>query len=595
MMTPFDLPPDDLRYHAVCLGGTGSGKTGMGLGIVESVALAGVPTIVIDPKGDGTNLALTPSPHNPIHPSLDPDNAAATWATALLGDHPATTLDDWHDRVRVHLLTPGADAAPVDLFTDLLRAPNPLPLGDDLTRHVGGQVASLLAILGITADPLRSPEAILLATLLERAWAHGERLDLSTLLDRILRPPLLRVGGLPTDAAIDPDRRQRLAVALNNVLAAPGFTPWRQGEPLDLAAWSQPDPDGKTPIRVLTLAHLSDAERAFFLTTFLHALVAHTRSLPGSGTLRLLVVVDELYGWLPPHPADPPTKRPLLTLLKQARAVGVGLLLAAQNAMDLDHKALANCGTWIVGQLRTENDRRRVAEGLDLPDLHDTIAALAPRTFAVRPLRGPVAVFRSRHTRCWLRGPLTLPELRRLLGPRSTPAPPPLDGPPILPHGIDVRWLTIRPADLHPDPAGPAWQPAAYARIEATATVLGLDEAHVVHRLVFPLGTPARDLPLPDHALATAPAPGSHAALPVTLDQTAELAALARALTTAVTELPRWQHHGHPSEPGEPPAAFAARIGVTEASLSPAAAVRVQRARLVGFTLVWIPRDPPKP
>lgn len=574
-----------LSRHAVCLGATGSGKTGMYLSIVEHAARRGVPVVMIDPKGDGINLALVPPSDDPTwFAAHRPDDPAAgfaegeRWLRSLAeGGRTLAEREDWHARVSVRILTPGSDAAPVDLVSALLARPasdDP----DDHARAVSASAASLLSLVGRPAHPFRDAEAGLLAQILHDAWQAGEGLDLGTLIARVARPPFATYGQYATDEALPPDDRQALALALNQVVASPTFAAWRRGEPLDLRAWTQPTADRRTPVTVISLGHLSDAERTFFLTTFLHALVGYTRTLPGSDRLRALVVIDELYGYLPPHPKDPPTKAPLLMLLKQARAVGVGLLLAAQNALDLDHKALANCGTWIVGQLRTAHDRRRVAEGMELPDLDATIASLAPRSFVVRDPRGQVSVVRSPHTLSWLRGPLTPAELRRLVP--ATASAPSLPAPPVVPAGVDVAWAAE---------SAEAWEPALYAVLHLT-----WDDGppETWHRLWRPLALTVAptDTALP--ALHHSPLPGRYAPLPAFCDTARELLATRAAVEADARQpVPGWYDplSERFSRPGEDAATFAARVGASDEPRP----TPIRPAVTVGwFGVVWMPTHP---
>src|SRR5215813_11971131 len=132
----------------------------------------------------------------------------------------------------------------------------------------------------------------------------------------------------------------------------------------------------------------------------------------GTTELRALVYMDEIFGYFPPHPANPPTKRPLLTLLKQARAQGVGVVLATQNPVDLDYKALANMGLWLVGKLQTEQDRARLREGLldaglAARELDTLLDATRKRVFLLHDVHRPgPTLLHSRWTLSYLRGPL---------------------------------------------------------------------------------------------------------------------------------------------------------------------------------------------
>ncbi|MFN7147016.1 MAG: ATP-binding protein, partial [Myxococcota bacterium] len=343
-----------LTTHGVCVGMTGSGKTGLCVGLLEEVAGAGIPIVAIDPKGDLTNLAL-------IEPEA---GRAEAWRAgqAQWGIGP-DEVRRWAGKVAVRVWTPGSDAGlGVNVLAALRRPTGEL---DDETRRelVLGSVSALLGLVGETADPVRSPAHIVLSRILEEAWARGEDPDLEALLAALVDPPFAKVGIFPTDRFFPPDDRFALAMRLNALIASPAFAAWATGAALDVPALLAPV-DGRTPVNVFTLSHLSEPERHFFVGLLLDRIAAWARGLPGTNELRALVFFDEVWGYLPPHPKDPPAKRPILALMKQARAVGVGTVLATQNPVDLDYKALSNAGTWFVGRLQTRNDRDRVAEGL---------------------------------------------------------------------------------------------------------------------------------------------------------------------------------------------------------------------------------------
>jgi hypothetical protein len=547
----------DLTRHAVCLGMTGSGKTGLCIGLLEDLAAQGVPILAIDPKGDLANLALvfrelTPASFAPW--TASPDDAAAaaaTWAAA----HPDGATAAWLDAVEVRVLSPGSESGtPVDVLTCLTRAPAGLD-PEGLRELVTGAVSALLGLIGRPADPLRDPAAILLARLLGDAFARGEELPVDRLIPAVVDPPFTELGFLAVDTFMPRDARLRLAGELNAVVASPAFAPFRTGVPLDVAAWLSPsdgpgrhaDPTGsaraddpgadrpaaphstarpRTPITVVYLAHLDEPQRQFFLTLLLHRVVAWSRRLPGASDLTALVYLDEVMGLLPPHPKDPPTKWPVLALMKQARAVGVGVMLATQNPVDLDYKALSNAATWLIGRLQTRQDRARVLDGLstagvDIGDLDDTLANLPPRTFIVRDGGTPRTV-RSRHTYAWLRGPLTRGELSRL--PRQAVPNRPTDGllgaAPPAPDGLPARWLDAPArADLDPHlpPADGVWRPVLVLRWAVRFDDPDFVEDTTVHQLLPGADEDAPVLPiaLPDEALLRqAPAGGRYTPLP---------------------------------------------------------------------------------
>src|SRR5690606_12942136 len=172
-----------------------------------------------------------------------------------------------------------------------------------------------------------------------------------------------RVGVVDLDTFFPAKDRLALGMKLNNLLASPSFASWLAGEPLDVQRLLY-TADGKPRLSILSIAHLSESERMFFVTILLNEVVAWMRTQPGTGSLRAIVYMDEVFGYFPPT-ANPPSKRPMLTLMKQARAYGVGCVLATQNPVDLDYKGLSNAGTWFLGRLQTERDKLRVLEGLE--------------------------------------------------------------------------------------------------------------------------------------------------------------------------------------------------------------------------------------
>lgn len=550
----------DLARHLFVVGQTGSGKTGFLVGTIEDVARAEIPVLVVDPKGDMAGMALRPIGYRAadLQPWLLGDAAraeaeASRWQSGLRGDglDPVADVEAYRRSVPIVVRTPGSSVAPVDVVSSLLACPHGLA-GDDDGRAawLTGAVSALMALVGETADPLRDREVGLLAQVLGSAWESGESLDFPTLLARLVDPPFDVLGSFPTDKVVPPKAREELALRLNQVLAAPAFAAWRQGEPLDLDAWLAPG----AGVQVLTLAHLGDAERSFFLTFLMHAVVAWTRRLPGTDRPRALIVIDEVYGFLPPNPHQPPSKGPILTLLKQARAVGVGLVLATQNVYDIDYRALSNCGTWALGRLLTAPDRERLIDGLggDPADLHDRLAQLPPRAFVVRGPTARLQQVRTRWTLSWLRGPLTRAELLRLL-------PAPSVEPPPLPAGLAVGWL-LSSEGL---PGRGSWAPGAdyagalWATIEAGGAV--------VHRLWWPASARAAPVEVGVVGLLDgAPFAGRYPALPAWIDTAGEVENLRLALEGAVVrEVVRWHEPRSDrwSEAGEEAGVFASRVG----------------------------------
>jgi hypothetical protein len=439
----------DLVTHAVCVGMTGSGKTGLCLALLEEAAIDGVPAIAIDPKGDLGNLLLTFPALQPadFEPWVNPDDArragvsvpefaaqqAAKWKKGL---------EEWgQDGERIARLraaadfaiyTPGSEAGlPVSILKTLA-APGADVEGEALRERVATTVGGLLGLLGLDADPVRSRDHILLSTILQNAWSRGEDLDLAALIQQIQAPPVARVGVIDLESFYPSKDRFALAMALNNLLASPGFASWMEGEPLDVQRLLY-TADGRPRVSIFSIAHLGDAERMFFVSLLLGQVVGWMRQQSGTASLRALVYMDEIFGYFPPV-ANPPSKQPLLTLLKQGRAFGVGTVLATQNPVDLDYKGLANAGTWFLGRLQTERDKARVIEGLegasasagksfDRGRMEQTLAGLGSRVFLMNDVHEeePV-VFESRWAMSYLRGPLGRQEIRKLMEGRKQQA-----------------------------------------------------------------------------------------------------------------------------------------------------------------------------
>ncbi|MEM9556581.1 MAG: DUF87 domain-containing protein [Acidobacteriota bacterium] len=436
----------DLTTHGVIVGMTGSGKTGLGVTLLEEAALDGLPAIVVDPKGDLGNLLLTfPQLRGAdFAPWVDPGEAtragrsveehgeavATLWRDGLAGwQQDGTRIERLRAAAELHLYTPGSTAGrPVSVLSSFAApAPELLDDADLLQDRIGSTVAALLALLGIDADPVRSRETILLSTLLDDAWRRGESLDLAELVRRVQDPPLDQVGVLPLESFYSSKDRFELAMSLNNLLASPGFRAWITGAPLDLGRILYTD-DGRPRIAIFSIAHLSDAERMFFVTLLLEETLSWMRGRSGTSSLRALLYMDEVFGYLPPV-SNPPSKRPLLTLLKQARAYGLGLVLSTQNPVDLDYKALSNMGTWFLGRLQTERDKARLMDGLLAADgsvdrgaLGEQLSGMPKRSFLLHNVheRGGPQLFKVRWAMSYLRGPLTREQIRRLT-PREEP------------------------------------------------------------------------------------------------------------------------------------------------------------------------------
>jgi len=480
----------DLVTHAVCVGMTGSGKTGLCIGLLEEAAIDGIPAIVIDPKGDLANLLLTfpKLSAEEFEPWVNPDEAknlgvdvktyaaqqAEAWKKGLAGwDEDGERIQRLRDAADFAIYTPGSDSGiPVSIMKSF-SAPDAKTLDDreGFRDRVSATATSLLGLVGIDADPVQSREHILLSTLFDQSWRAGKDLDLAALIGQIQNPPITKIGVLDLESFYPAKDRFSLAMSLNNLLASPDFAAWLTGEPLDIGnmLWTS---TGKPRISIFSIAHLTDAERMFFVSLLLNQTLSWIRTQPGTTSLRALLYMDEIFGYFPPI-SNPPSKKPLLTLLKQARAFGLGVVLATQNPVDLDYKGLGNTGTWFLGRLQTERDKMRVLEGLegasaeagakfDRAQMEQTLAGLGKRVFLMNNVheKAPV-LFETRWTLSYLRGPLARTEIKALMDARKgkglveeapqekavVPATAAAIAPrPVLPPEIDQLFLPVRGA-----------------------------------------------------------------------------------------------------------------------------------------------------
>ncbi len=437
----------DLTTHAVCVGMTGSGKTGLCLSLLEEAAIDGVPAICIDPKGDLGNLLLT-------FPNLAPsdfepwvDSGEAARKSQSVSQYAAATAENWRKgladwdqaperiaRLRaaadVAIYTPGAETGlPLSVLRSFAPpAPDLLADAGALRDRVASVVSGLLSLLGVDADPLGSREHILLANILEGAWREGLSLDMTGLIQAVQKPAFDKLGAFDLETFFPAKDRLKLAMQLNNLIASPGFATWMSGEPLD-AQRLLFTPEGKPRLAIISIAHLNDAERMFVVTLVLNEMIAWMRAQSGTGSLRAILYMDEIFGFFPPT-ANPASKQPMLTLLKQARAIGLGVVLATQNPVDLDYKGLSNCGTWFIGRLQTERDKLRVIEGLlsavsasadsDRGSLEALMSSLTQRVFLMRNVHDDAPLLmKTRWALSYLRGPLTGPEISRVMADRK--------------------------------------------------------------------------------------------------------------------------------------------------------------------------------
>ena len=514
---PLLYDSSDLVTHAVCVGMTGSGKTGLCIDILEEAAIDGIPALVIDPKGDLANLLLTfPTlSAEEFQPWVNADDArnqgmdvaafaaqqAGLWKQGLASwDQDGERIARLRAAADFAIYTPGSDAGlPVSILKSFA-APDPKTLADReaLRDRVSATATGLLGLVGIDADPVQSREHVLLSNLFDLAWRAGEDLDLGGLIGRIQKPPMEKIGVLDLESFYPAKERFGLAMALNNLLASPGFETWLQGQALDIdqLLWT---PEGKPRVAIFSIAHLSDSERMFFVSLLLNQTLSWMRAQSGTTSLRALLYMDEIFGYFPPI-ANPPSKKPLLTLLKQARAFGLGVVLATQNPVDLDYKGLANTGTWFLGRLQTERDKQRVLEGLegaaaqagtqmDRASMDTMLSGLGKRMFLMNNVheKQPV-LFETRWTLSYLRGPLTRPEIRQITAARIAEAASPSDSgsqktagatssataqaeAPVLPPEIAQYFFPVRGAATTYEPVV-----IGAARINFVDTKTGVDE-----------------------------------------------------------------------------------------------------------------------
>ena len=446
------LDADDLTTHAVIVGMTGSGKTGLGIVLLEEALARGIPALILDPKGDMGNLALTfpDLTAASFAPWIDESTARGTGLS--VGEYAEQTATRWkeglaasgigpdriqalRDAAEVTLYTPGSEAGvPLNVIGSL-DAPT-LSWADDeetIRDEIEATVTSLLGLVGIDADPLGSREHVLIANLLEHSWRAGKSLDLGSLINQIQTPPLRKLGVFDVDTFMPPKERTELAMRLNALVASPSFAAWGRGPALDPRVLLRTG-QGKPRAAVVYLAHLSDQERQLVVSLVLSRLITWMHEQPGTSELRALVYLDEVFGFAPPT-AAPPSKKPILTLMKQARAFGIGMVVATQNPVDLDYKAMANAGSWFIGRLQTENDKARVLEGLrsaaggvDVGKLDKAIGALEQRQFLLQSAhRAEPVLFSTRWAMSFLRGPLTKDQIE-ILTPDEAKAAPATEG-----------------------------------------------------------------------------------------------------------------------------------------------------------------------
>ncbi len=433
----------DLVTHGMCVGMTGSGKTGLCIGLLEEAAMDRIPAIIIDPKGDMTNLLLTFPDLSPddFRPWINEDDArrksltndeyaaqqAELWKKGLASwGQDGERIRQLRSAAHFKIYTPGSSAGTQVSILKSFAAPPEVIRSDSeiFQEQVSSAATSLLALMGIAADPMQSREHILLATLFNHYWLQGTDVDLPLLIQSIQAPPVSQIGVMSIESFYPSQERFSLALKLNNLLASPSFSTWIEGVPLDIDQILY-SPDGKPQHAIFSINHLSDAERMFFVTLLLNRVLNWVRMQSGTSSLRAILYMDEIFGFFPPV-ANPPSKLPLLTLLKQARAYGLGIMLTTQNPVDLDYKGLSNIGTWFIGRLQTERDKMKVMEGLESAseaqsksfsrsDMDRILGSLGNRVFLMNNVHDSEPVlFETRWCMSYLRGPMTRDQIRKL-------------------------------------------------------------------------------------------------------------------------------------------------------------------------------------
>lgn len=429
---------DKLTTHGVIVGMTGSGKTGLGVIVIEEALKSGLPVIAIDPKGDLTNLCLTfpdlaASDFRPWIDDAQAKNAdktpdqfaadqAALWSKGLGGwGLTGADIGELRSKTDFTIYTPGSKSGIPMNIVGSLQVPVDMSDAEVVGDEIEGYVSGLLALVGIESDPLSSREHILLSNLINHSWMEGKALDLMTLVGMIATPPIRKLGVFELDQFFPEADRMKLAMQLNGLLASPSFASWAAGPPLDIDSMMF-GPDGKPRCAIVTTAHLSDEERQFVTSLILSKLVTWMRRQSGTTDLRAMLYMDEVAGYLPPT-ANPPTKKPIMLLMKQARAFGVGVVLSTQNPVDVDYKALSNAGTWMIGRLQTDRDKARLLDGMasaaggvDISAVGDTISGLGKREFMLRRAgKDQPEVFTTRWAMSYLRGPMTRDQIEQMM------------------------------------------------------------------------------------------------------------------------------------------------------------------------------------
>ncbi len=404
------LNSNSLTRHCVVFGATGSGKTVLSKSIVEAAALAGVPVLAIDPKGDIGSLAVRPR---------DLDSGSYIEEIHRSG-HNELDVVRFNENVEVRIFTPRSGMGiPVSLSPKLevpgnfqtILADDP-PLAYEMLEITSSTIGKLVGF-----DEDEKVKLAFIAAILEHYWTHGRAVEIRDLVEGVRNPPFEKFGELRTEDVFDRKERAELLTRMNLLLTDPGIKSWFIGEPIDFDRWFMTG--AKTPINVVDLRSVAgEAERQVFVEYLLEQLFFWMIRQKGSQALKYLLYFDEIHGFCPPVRA-PASKKILIRLVKMARAFGLGMVLATQNPSDLDYKVLSNANIRFVGSLPMRQDIERIRLGLDLgADALDTLSGLRKMEFYCQIFdknEGFLTVpgrLISQHS-----GPLELNDVRKLMQP----------------------------------------------------------------------------------------------------------------------------------------------------------------------------------
>lgn len=430
----------DLLTHAAIIGMTGSGKTGLGISLLEEAAIDNIPSIIIDPKGDMTNLLLTfPSlqgsdfepwieeqdaSNNGLSVKEFAQNTANLWKNGLERDFQnASRIEKFKNCADFTIYTPGSDAGVQISILSSFKAPNKEVIEDNdlLVSLVNSTVSSILSLIEEKSDTT-SKESILISSIFMNYFKENKDLTLEELITLIVTPPFSKIGVFDLETFFAQSERLKLALKLNNIIANPSFKTWIEGETLDISNLLY-DETGKAKVSIFSIAHLNDSQRMFFVTLLLNQMVAWMRRQEGTTSLKALLYMDEIFGYFPPN-SNPPSKQPMLTLLKQARSFGIGIILSTQNPVDIDYKGLANIGTWFIGRLQTKQDKEKVIDGLssanegnlNKDEVMNLISNLEKRNFILKNINEDgIKIFETRWALSYLKGPISKDGIKKLM------------------------------------------------------------------------------------------------------------------------------------------------------------------------------------